>query len=277
MRVIRGERLWSAVAALTLLLAVAFGATSQAVPVPPMRAMPRSTPSEAPTPQITDGRTLPYDSSVMLILDDPIGSAISQRNGVARAHTRDAVTIGNDVVAPAGSPVLVDIIGAQGAKSGDVYGYVDISLEPLILNDGSRLPLRAPTSHLTQYVSTGHESTVGVEDTIGDIFVPGHIIWHAMRKGRNITLAAGTEIRARTVGAVTVAKDGTIAVATPPPVTMPATVPVADFKPIPFATAPPLKPNAKPTVYLATPEPTDTPFVAATVAPTATPSSSHTR
>lgn len=268
MRVKRGERLWGAVAALTLLLALPLGATSRAIPVPPTRPAPRNQPTDGPTPLAT-GRTLPYDSSVMLVLDDPIGSAISQRNGVARAHLRDALTIGSTVLAPAGSPATIDIIGSQGAKSGDVYGYVDIAIEPLVLSDGSRLPLRAPTSHLTPYVSAGHEATVGLEDAIGDIFIPGHVIFHAMRKGRNVTLGPGTEIRARTVAAVGLTADGAIAVATPPAVSMPSTAPVADFKPMPFATAPVLHPNVKPTVYQATPEPTDTPFV-----PAATPAAS---
>src|SRR6185503_19848980 len=111
---------------------------------------------------------LPFDSSVMIVLDDAIGSAISQRNQVARAHLKDALSIGGTVLAPAGTPVSVDIIGSSGAKSGDVYGYVDISIGPIVLSAGSRLPVRAPYSHLTLNTTAGHEATVGVDDSIGD-------------------------------------------------------------------------------------------------------------
>jgi len=176
MRVRRGQQFWGAIVALTMVLALPFGAPSSAVPVPTPPPRARETPTDSPPPGSTSANVLPFDSSVMVVLDDAIGSTISQRNQVARAHLKDALSIGSTVLAPAGTPVSIDIIGAQGAKSGDVYGYVDISVEPIVLTDGSRLPLRSPYSHLAPNTTAGHEATVGVEDTIGDIFIPGHMI-----------------------------------------------------------------------------------------------------
>ncbi len=271
----RSQHIWGAVVVLTFALALPFGAPSSAVPVPTPPPRTRETPTESPPPGTTASNLLPYDSSVMLVLDDAIGSAISQRNQVARAHLRDALVIGGTTLAPAGAPVSIDIIGSQGAKTGDVYGYVDISIEPLVLSDGSRLPLRAPYSHLTQNVTAGHEATVGVEDTIGDIFIPGHIIYRALRRGRNVTIPVGSMVRTRTLGTVSIDANGEVAVATPRPISMPSIAPIGDFKPIPFATAPNLKPNARPTVFQVTPEPTDTPMPSPTPSPTpsSTPSS----
>ena len=195
----------------------------------------------------------------MVVLDDAIGSAISQRNQVARAHLKDALSIGGTVLAPAGTPVSIDIIGSQAAKAGDVYGYVDISIEPIVLTDGSRLPLRAPYSHLTVNTTAGHEATVGVEDTIGDIFIPGHIIYRALRRGRNVTLPVGSMVRTRTLGSVSINARGEVGISTPAPVSMPSSAPVSDFRPLPFATQSIQRPNQKPTPYRATPEPTDSP------------------
>ncbi len=261
----RGQQFWGAIVALTFVLGLPFGGRSSAVPVPTPPPHARETPTEPPPPASTSANMLPFDSSVMLVLDDAIGSAVSSRSQVARAHLKDALAIGSRVLAPAGAPVSIDILASEGAKSGDVYGYVDIAIEPLVLSDGSRLPLRTPYAHLTTYVTAGHAATVGVEDTIGDIFIPGHIIYRAMRKGRNVTLPAGSMLRTRTLGSVSINARGEVAVATPAPITMPSTAPVGDFKPLPFATAAVLRPNQRPTPYHATPEPTDTP------APTPTP------
>jgi len=255
----RGQQFWGAIVALTMVMTLPFGAPSSAVPVPTPPPRTRETPPDTPPPGSTAANVLPFDSSVMVVLDDAIGSAISQRNQVARAHLKDPLAIGRTVLAPAGTPVSIDIIGAQGAKSGDVYGYVDISIEPIVLTDGSRLPLRSPYSHLTQSTTAGHEATVGVEDTIGDIFIPGHIIYRMIRKGRNVTLPAGSMVRTRTLGTVSINARGEVAIATPAPVSMPSSAPVSDFKPLPFATQVIAHPNQKPTPYRATPEPTDSP------------------
>ncbi len=263
---------------LTIALAVPFGATTQAIPVStPPPPGPRVTPSDTPPPGSTAANVLPFDTSVMLVLDAALSSATLSRNQVVKAHLRDDIKVGNQTIASAGSPVLIDIVGAQGAKSEDNYGYVDIALEPLQLKDGSLLPLRAPTSHITDYVSAGHQATVGVEDTIGDIFIPGHIIYRAIRKGRNVTIAAGSLLRARTIGTVSIDATGAIAVATPRPISMPASAPAGDFKPLPFYTQPPVRhPNARATPYhpTPTPEPTATPTPDAS--PTATASATAT-
>lgn len=256
---VRGQKFWGAIVALTFLLGLPFGAPSGAVPVPTPPPHARETPPDTPPPASTAANVLPFDTSLLLVLDDAVGSGSSMRGEIKRAHLKDALIVASKVLAPAGSPVNIDIIGAQGARAGDVYGYVDIAIEALHLSDGSRLPLRAPTSHLTVDVTAGHAATVGVEDTVGDIFIPGHMIYRALRRGRNVTLASGSLLRVRTVGTVSINARGEIAVATPAPISMPQTAPVADFKPLPFATAPDLRPNQRPTPYRATPSPEASP------------------
>ena len=87
---------------------------------------------------------------------------------------------------------------SSGSDIEDKYGFVDIFFEPLTLPDGRVLPLRAPAARLEPHVTSGHESTVEAEDTVGDIFVPYYSFWQILRHGKNFVLQAGSEVPART-------------------------------------------------------------------------------
>ncbi|PZR58913.1 MAG: hypothetical protein DLM50_02430 [Candidatus Meridianibacter frigidus] len=175
-----------------------------------------------------------------------------------RAHLRDALIVGGRVVAPAGSPIIIKISNVYGAKAGDIDGSVDIFFGALTLAGGATLPLRTPTHHLTVNVSAGEASTAGITDTLKDIFIPGHQIFRLFRKGANVELAAGAIVRARTAAIIDASKAGAIAVVTPPPFNLGADVPHADYKPLPFETAPPKRGAPTPTP-LPTPTPTPLP------------------
>ena len=101
--------------------------------------------------------------------------------------------VGGRTVAAAGTPAQIKIVDASPSDIADTYGFVDIFFEPLALPDGRSLPLRTPIARLTPNVSAGHESTVGAEDTVGDIFVPYYTIWQIVRKGKNFVLGAGLD------------------------------------------------------------------------------------
>ena len=193
---------------------------------------PISSPSASPTP----ASQLPYDAGLVFVLDDPISSNHSKPDDIVRIHLKNPLVVGGVVIAPAGSPAKIRVIHAEASQSGDVYGYVDIFFEPLVLPDSRQIPLRAPTSHLTANVSTGHQSTVGMEDTVGDIFVPGYVLYHAFRKGRNFELGPGSEIRARTLATVSVDSRGAIAISTPPPYAIDIATPHSAFSAPPLAT-----------------------------------------
>ena len=110
---------------------------------------------------------------------------------MVRVHLKDAIVLNGREVVPAGTPATIRIINASKADIMDTYGFVDIFFEPLQLPDGRTLPLRAPTSRLAVNVSSGHESTVGVEDQIGDIFIPDYALYQIFRHGKNFVLSAG--------------------------------------------------------------------------------------
>jgi hypothetical protein len=180
-------------------------------------------------------------------LDDPISSKASKSGQIVRVHLRDAIVVGAHVVAPAGSPAEVRIVDSSAADIADTYGFVDIFFEPLRLADGRSLPLRAPISRLEPHRSAGHESTVGAEDTIGDIFVPYYSFYQIFRHGKNFVLNPGSEIPAQTEATLTAQPNGSIAIVTPRPMSAAGEVPNSAFPPMPVATPIGASPKPRPT------------------------------
>jgi hypothetical protein len=203
---------------------------------------------------------LPFDSTLLFVLDDPISSKSSKAGQIVRAHLKNAIVVGGRIVAPAGAPAQIRIVDSSAADIADTYGFVDIFFEPLALPSGRTLPLRAPIARLAPRVSSGHESTVGAEDTVGDIFIPYYPLWQIFRKGKNFVLQAGSELPARTEATVTAQPDGTIAIVTPRPLPPSGEVPNSAFPVEPMATplggTPPT--HRPPTPSPPTPSPTPT-------------------
>jgi hypothetical protein len=215
---------------------------------------------------------------VIFVLDQTISSAHSTRNEIVPVHLRDPLIVAGRTLAPAGAPASIRILDASPADIGDVYGFVDIYFEPLKLTDGRELPLHAPTSRLTMNVTVGHEDTVATEDTIGDIFIPYHTIYHAFRKGKNFVLPPGSEIRARTSATVEQLANGTVAIETPKPLAGDFQTPKATFPVEPAAT--PFGPAATEdggrhrAHHLPSPSPSPSPSTSPTVSPSSSPAAS---
>jgi hypothetical protein len=194
--------------------------------------MPKATPSPTTAP----ANVLPLDSSLLLVTDEPISSKSSKAGQLVRAHLKKAIVISGHVVAPAGTPEQIKIVDVSPSDILDVYGFVDIYFEPLLLPDGRTLPLRAPVARLSPRVTAGHESTVEAEDTVGDIFVPYYSIWQILRKGKNFVLSPGSELPARTEATITAQPNGSIAIVTPQPLSPRVEVPISAFPVVPVAT-----------------------------------------
>lgn len=222
------------------------------VPTPPPRrdAAPVSTPTVTPNSTI-----LPLDSSLFVVLDEPISSRL-KAGTIVRAHLRDPIVLENRTIAAAGTPVEIEVYEVTPAHMGNEDGSVDIYFRPLTLADGKSVPLTTPTGHIDPHVSVGQYNTRATVDTVGDIFIPGHYIYHMLRKGRDVTLGAGTVLRARTAASVMVSHQGLV-VATPHPFLTVTDTPHPAFSPAPMYTPPgfhPITPKPSPSV-----KPTSTP------------------
>lgn len=227
----------------------------------PPTPMPRPTPTESAPPP---GNVLPFDSTLLFILDEPISSKASKGGAMVRAHLKDAIVIGGRTIAPAGAPAEIRIVDTSAADIADTYGFVDIYFEPLKLIDGRTLPLRTPVGRLTPNVSAGHESTVAAEDTAGDIFVPYYPLWQIFRKGKNFVLGTGSVLPAKTEATVTARANGTTAIVTPQPLNQSTEAPNATFPVIPMAT--PFGPAGMSPHPRTTPSPAPSPSVTASPA-----------
>ncbi|MBV9150063.1 MAG: hypothetical protein JO024_09360 [Candidatus Eremiobacteraeota bacterium] len=201
---------------------------------------PQSGPTATPTALPPGARVLPLDSSLLFVLDDRIGSHVSQSGTEARAHLKDAIVLGGVTVAPAGTPARIKITDVRGAQAPDVDGSIDILFEPIRLANQSMMPLLTPTTHVTVHVTAGQASTAGVADTIEDIFIPYHVLYRMFRKGAEVDLRPGTILRARTAAILRVA-GGVVSVVAPPPFHLSVDQPHSHFSPLPFVTVAPKK------------------------------------
>lgn len=221
-----------------------------ATPPPPPRVEPVSTPTGTPNSTV-----LPLNSSLFFVLDDTVSSH-SKPGSVARAHLRDPIVLEGVTVARAGAPVNIEISQASAAQVGGVDGTVEIYFESLALPGGKTLPLSTPTARINPHMTAGQESTRGITDTVGDIFIPGHFLYHMLRKGGDVNLRPGTVIRARTAATLAIAH-GALAVTTPAPFVTSEDAPHPAFSVAPVYTPPgyhPPTPKPSPSVH-----PTSTP------------------
>jgi hypothetical protein len=189
-----------------------------------------------------------------LVLDGTISSGTSKADEIVNAHLKDAIVLEEHTVFPAGTPVRIRILDASPASNPDIYGFVDIYYQPLQLVDGREIPIRPVRQHLNVNPSAGHQSTVDVENTVGDVFTPTMLL-HFFRKGRNFVLEPGAEIHARTEAAIELTANGTIAISTPPPLVLEATTPHSSFKSMPMATP---NPSFRPPIDITSPQPRTT-------------------
>jgi hypothetical protein len=200
-------------------------------PAPPPRVEPTATPTGTPRSSV-----LPLNSSLFFVLDDTISSH-SKPGTIARAHLRDPIVLDGITVARAGEQVGIEITQASPAQAGGIDGTVEIYFQSLPLAGNLSLPLSTPTARINPHMTAGQASTQGITDTIGDIFIPGHLIYHMFRKGGDVTLRPGTVIRARTAASIRVAH-GAVAIATPPPFETTLDTPHPAFSVAPMYTPP---------------------------------------
>ncbi len=218
-------------------IVVSFGSfgAERAVALPVTTPSPGPTAAASPSPA-SHARDLAFNSPLVFVLDGSISSDGSKPGDRIPIHLKDPIVIDGRTVAPAGTRGIVRILGANSAQMGDVYGYVDVYFEPIVLADGAKLPLRSPTTRLSVRVTAGHASTVGIEDNVEDAVIPFHYIYHVFRKGRNFVLGAGAQLQARTQAIVSLAPNGVAVVSTPAPIPIGVHVPHATFSSSPLAT-----------------------------------------
>lgn len=243
-------------------LAAAAAAVSMSASPQPARAIvvPRTSSSASPLPEPSAAKNdLPNNSSLFFVLDGDISSR-GQAGTLVRAHLRDPLVVGGITAAPAGAPVEIRLVHTTGAQMANVDGSVDIYFEPLALASGGTLPLVTPTGHIDPHLTAGQNSTRTVTDTVGDIFIPYHYLYHMLRKGMEVDLKPGTVIRARTGAEVRLA-GRSLAIVTPPAIAGAADAPRAAIKIAPVATPP----------GFATPTPKPSPSALPSAQPTSQP------
>jgi len=199
-------------------------------------ASPEPSPS-ATSPIAADPATLPFGSTVVLVLDDRISSSTSTAGSIVRYHLRDPLVVGTRTLAPAGTRGTISVVRTTKAGSGDVDGTVAIHLEPLTLpGDGeTAVPLHA-REFLAIERSAGELSTRALGDQAMNVFVPYGVIYQVFRKGRQFVLPVGTIVQAQTAAIVRVGARGAVTIETPQPFVREYDTPHAEITAAPLYT-----------------------------------------
>ncbi len=253
-------------------MAIAFSlAVIQDARALPPPAPPRNVPPASATPERSteSGTTLPYGSQLDFVLDDKVNSGTIVPGTTVHMHLRKALVVNGVTLADAGAPATFSVITARKAHSGDEDGAIQIHLDPLALpGRNMSLPVRAYHEYLTVDHTTGQLSTLEATDTIADIFIPGHVIYHALRSGRQMVLPEGSILRAETDATIDATIPSHIVFATPPPFVSHFDLPHADLTAPPFYTPAPARPHPLPKGKSTLP-PSPVPTPTATDAPSA--------
>jgi hypothetical protein len=201
-----------------------------------------------------------------VILDEEIDSRTASAGTLVKVHLEKPLQLGGVTLAPAGAPGTLKIVAARKAVAPDRDGSLEIYLEPLPLAGHGNLPLRAVREYLSIDVSAGQASTNEATDLAKDIAIPGHAIYRAVRKGRDISLPAGSIVAARTDAKIDATNPAAIAIVAPAPFVTNTDPIHSDFTPIPVFTFAPQLPKR--------PRPSPAPSVAPSSAPTSATASS---
>jgi hypothetical protein len=268
--------------ALVLQVVFLLGGASAALALPPP-APPNAPPPKpgAVLPAATPGPILPVGSILAVVLDDRISSRETPPNTTIRYHLKDALVVGGVTVAPAGSQGTLTVVQGHKAVAPDQDGNVQIALPPFVTLAGA-LPVRPIHEYLTIDHTAGQLSTRGETDEATDIIVPYAVLYQVFRRGHDLVLPVGSELRLLTAASISAIDPKNVVIATPPPFIL-STDPIhADFTPIPLATVPPpfhRTPSPRPGFPSATPStamPSATASNAGSPAPTQTPTPTAT-
>lgn len=236
-------RIIAGVICLEAALLVGLSPAARALPPP---APPKSASTASPTPGPA-GTRLPYGTMIFFVLDDSVNSGTTAPGTTIHMHLQSPIVVNGVTVAPAGTPDTFAIITTFKAASGDVDGAIQIHLDPMKLPDhGTLLPVRAVHEYLTRELTAGQLATRSTTDTLGDIFIPYHSIYHAFRPGHQMVLPVGSVLRAETAATIDASNPHDIVLSTPPPFSSSYDVPHADLTAAPLYTPAPMRPRPLP-------------------------------
>jgi hypothetical protein len=102
----------------------------------------------------------------------------------------DDVKIGDRVAIPAGTPGTGVVVACAPAHGGRVDGVLHIQLDPIKVADGTTIEV-AITRESIVADENEHNGAAGSLAMVADVTVPGFFLIDILRKGDDVTLAAG--------------------------------------------------------------------------------------
>ncbi|MDQ6825412.1 MAG: hypothetical protein M3007_08130 [Candidatus Eremiobacteraeota bacterium] len=100
------------------------------------------------------------------------------------------VMAGDRIAIPAGSQGTGKVLESRSARAGREDGRLKVQFDPIVLADGTKVQL-AITRQSLVVDQNERNGTAGAVAQIADMTIPGFFILDFLRKGDDITLAAG--------------------------------------------------------------------------------------
>jgi hypothetical protein len=202
-----------------------------------------------------------------IVLDHTVSTAELEPGAIVPAHLRDAIVLRGKTLAKAGTPLHLIVTEVRRAGNG-VGGEVVLRVESLRLDDELNLPLRLQHPALSATLVLANPD---------DVVLPAKARSSPPVRGSDLTLAPGTQLRARTTVTVDATDPNKTVLATPLPYTISTDRPFAAFTPIPLTTYNPAAFTPRPRRRRrgkATPSPSPSPSSSETASPTPNPTPS---
>lgn len=140
--------------------------------------------------------TLPAGSGVLVKIEEKVTSKKAEKGEKIKASVAQDVVLDDAVLIKKGTPVVARIGEVDAASLGGSGGSVKIEIESTTAVDGQSIPLH--------YESQAKEG----KDTRG-LSVTGMFTgWGLLSKGKNVEIAAGTTVEAKSTAAVSIKAGG---------------------------------------------------------------------
>ncbi len=146
--------------------------------------------ADAPVTDDTRDSLLSTGTLIRIAMEQTVSSAHSKVGDTFAFKVVDDVHVGDRIAVPAGTSGTGKVIRTAPAHGGRVDGILRLSFDPVKLSDGTEVVVDITQESLVADENE-HNGMAGSVAEVADMTVPGFFLIDFLRKGSDITLAAG--------------------------------------------------------------------------------------
>ncbi len=146
--------------------------------------------ADAPVTDDTRDSLLATGTLIRIAMEQTVSSAHSKVGDTFAFKVVDDVHVGDRIAVPAGTSGTGKVVRTAPAHGGRVDGILRLSFDPVKLSDGTEVVVDITQESLVADENE-HNGMAGSVAEVADMTVPGFFLIDFLRKGSDITLAAG--------------------------------------------------------------------------------------